>query len=43
MYVVRMYLLLGGLSVVCTKHMEQLVLETFVSGACGNSEFLTGR
>lgn len=43
MYVVHMYLFLGGLSVVCTNHMEQLVLEKFVSGACGNSEFLTGR
>lgn len=43
MYAVGMYLFLRGLSVICTKHMEQLVLEMFVSEASGYAEFLTRR
>lgn len=38
-----MYLFLRGLSVICTEHMEQLVLEMFVPEASGDAEFLKRR
>lgn len=43
MYAVGMYVFLRGLSVIFTKHVEQLVLQMFASEASGDAGFITRR